>query len=603
MRRIPFQTRKRIIELWFKGIPRDSIARRLRVSGDTVSSVVAQLSSDASQIAECPKELRDLSVELRKLNLSSSEALEGAKLLSKLANLGFAPEQLHEFIQTATKLSRKTEYQPKQVIQAAMKLSDLEEKSGKSYTETIREFEAKTKQTKELQEAINEKEKERTQKLSVNRVTDKEIRYIKELRQKFRRYRINLTDVENLQAYLENMQETGGNPKKFVEYTRKYGSLQGRLTLLERQKQQKISEIKGMQDDFESQKQQKITEMKRMQTLLESQRQQRIAEINGLKKEKETVAGELIRLRIAVSEQRREEGRLIESNRKLRKEADEQKARLDATVSRLAEILKVTVDVEEINKAIHAKNEELANLDTSISTKSEKLKNMNSEIEELKVQKQRLEHEVEGILKIKNFAMEVQKAITDLEQRKTALDKEVTEKSDRIALGDTVTNFLTRQPTYDFNRFYSMVEDLKKAREDKSSPFGPLLPRIEESIRMQALKAFEGDLVSKTEFKALWDLKEEHRKEKKELGSNVENLEALLQRKDEELASVKKEKEISEDIKVYVEGSQKTLKELKEWILAKYEEEIERRANEKFNKQAARTYGLVDWVSKKITKR
>jgi hypothetical protein len=46
-----------------------------------------------------------------------------------------------------------------------------------------------------------------------------------------------------------------------------------------------------------------------------------------------------------------------------------------------------------------------------------------------------------------------------------------------------------------------------------------------------------------------------------------------------------------------------TLEELKNWTLSTFNKEIERRANEKFNAIATGTYGVLDFVTKKITSR
>jgi len=123
MIRISSQTENRIIELWFKGFPRDTIARRVAVSGSTVSKVI-------SQLPECLRELRALSVELRKSGKSLPEALKGAKLLSKLNDLSVELDQVESYVRVTRKISRKEGYEPKQVVQATMKLSDLEENRG-----------------------------------------------------------------------------------------------------------------------------------------------------------------------------------------------------------------------------------------------------------------------------------------------------------------------------------------------------------------------------------------------------------------------------------------------------------------------------------------
>lgn len=560
MRRISSQTERRIIELWIKGIPRDTIARRTAVSGSTVSKVI-------SQLPECLGELRKLSVELRKINSSPSEALKGAKLLSELADLRVELDQLADFIKAVKKLSRKAEYQPKQLVESAMKLSDLEEKSGNPYPEAIKEFESKTKQTKKLKEKISDlqreienKEEERRQKLKQNKTTEKEIKYVKELRQNLRKYGISPTDAEGLQRYLKNMKETGGNPKKFVKFTRTHGSLKGRLTYLENQKQLKTLEL------------------------------------NTMKRDIETMETEVSKRRIDLSRLTGEKDRTIKRLEELKKEIQEQWKKHEAAVACLTEILRVTADVEAINQAIEARNKELADLETAFDKKRMTLETLDSEVGELERKKQTLAKEVEGILGIKNYALEHEKAISDQRKEKSVLENDTAKKKDKIALADTITNFLTRQPTWDFNRFYSMVETVKRTREDPSSPLKPLLPRIEEEVRMQALQAFKGDLVPKLLFRRVCNRKGEIEKKNGEL-------EKKLKLAENKRAYFERENQMLEKIEAYVEGKPRTFKELREWTIFICDKEIERRANEKYYALAAATHGTLDWIHRKITRK
>jgi len=549
MREISFQTIKRIFELYSKGRTRDAIARKTGVSTGTVSNVINLLPGSL-------KELRTLSVELRKSGKSLHEALEGAKLCSQLKEVNVELDQLEDYVKATRRFSRKAGYDPKQLVQAEITLSNLEENSGKSFQEAIEEFETKTIQIKSLKEkesALEERIRkiveEREQKLRLNRTTVKEIRYVKELRRKLRKQGINLTDAENLEKYLKNMQESGGNPRKFLKFTREHGSFKGRLTYLENQKQKKTLEL------------------------------------DRIKKEKENGDAEISLLKISESELRTEEGKIIERVENLKKEVNQQNTEREAAVASLAEILRVEANVEDMNKAISMLAQKLHNLELVLSAKE-------TEKQEVERKKQNLEREVEDILKIKNYVVELDEAVSNLEKQKSSVDKEVAEKSERIALADTITNFLTRQPTSDFNRFHSMVETVKRTREDKRSPWTLLLPRIEEGIRMQALEAFKGDLVPKFIFKRM-------SKQKKEIENRSIELEKKLESETEKLTHAEREIEMLRTIKAHVEGRPRTLKELREWTVVIFKEEIERRANEKYDASAARAQGAIDWIHKK----
>ena len=553
MREISFQTIRRIFELHFKGCPRDVTARKVGVSTGTVSNVIGLL-------PESLDELRALSVELRKSGKSLHEASEGAKLCRKLKEMNVELDQMESYVKATKKYSRKAGYEPKQVVQAEMRLSDLEEISGKSYLETIEEFETKTIQIKNLekkesalQEEIQKIVEKRKQKLRQNRTTDKEIKYNKDLRQKFHRYGISLTDAENLKKYLQNMKETRSNPKKFLEFTRKHGSLKGRLTYLENQKQQKTLELDKVKGTLETSKATLAT----VKNLIEKHSR-------------------------ALQELNQKEGMKLQSIATLNKEEAQLKERLEAAFQELAGTLKVKAETEEIRKAINLNREKLNLLNSKIEAKGDELAKLRSEIQRT--------------LNIKDYTLELTGAISTLEQKKISLEKQnaVLEKENekrkgKIAVADTVTNFLRRKPDYEFNRFRSMVEDLKRAREDRSSPLRRFIPRIEEQIRMKALEAFEGDIISKPMYNALWKRKEKYRNETVQKDETIRTLKEEQAKKDIKL-------KILEAVKVDFEGRPTTLEDLRRLTMSIQDKEIERRANEKYDRLAALAQGTLNFI-------
>lgn len=233
--------------------------------------------------------------------------------------------------------------------------------------------------------------------------------------------------------------------------------------------------------------------------------------------------------------------------------------------------------------------------------KIKKLEIIRSETQKLTANKKTLQHEIEELLQIKDYVLQHKSAIANLEKQKTLLEKEMAKKSDRIALADTITNFLTRQSSYDFNRFYSMVETIKRAREEKSSPLKPFIPRIEEDIRMQALEAFEGDLVSRRQHEHLRDERNEYRTGCEQRDKKIEELEGKVKANQEKIHCLENENEILGKIKVRAQEGEFALEELKEWLIREMEKEFEKRVRAtKFDPLVARTYGILEWIADKI---
>ena len=131
MKRISSEVEARIVEMWFEGLPRDSIARG--VGGGPVSAVI-------SSFPACLETLRAIAVANRKNNLTPAEALEGTKVAQQLGELGVTPAQVPFFVETFKKMASEAEYQPGKIVQAALEIAELEFQSGKKYADALSDY-------------------------------------------------------------------------------------------------------------------------------------------------------------------------------------------------------------------------------------------------------------------------------------------------------------------------------------------------------------------------------------------------------------------------------------------------------------------------------
>ena len=110
---------------------------------------------------------------------------------------------------------------------------------------------------------------------------------------------------------------------------------------------------------------------------------------------------------------------------------------------------------------------------------------------------------------------------------------------------------------------------------------------------MLALKAFEGDIVSITDYQELQsqksDLEIKYAEENKELEETRRQLECTINKN-----------RILEAIKLSFDGRSSSVGELRNWVAQVYYDEIEKRANEKCNILAAGTSGVLDFIYDKI---
>lgn len=237
----------RAIEMWFQGVSRDEIARILMISQGTVSAILGSLPS-------CLEPLRDLSKALRKLNCPPSDALKGIRVLELLAEIEVTTEQIPIFLEAIKKAPAEAGYQPEEVVQALVRLVELENQSGKKYPEALSEYKTFTQQTPELrrensqlQLEIEENRRLRNETLERANTTPQELSEFFECKAALSEYRMNINDAKTVRKVLDNFRQSGGDPKHLVSLVSKCASITKSLVTVERQLPAKRDELANLE--------------------------------------------------------------------------------------------------------------------------------------------------------------------------------------------------------------------------------------------------------------------------------------------------------------------------------------------------------------------
>ena len=104
----------RILKYYFRGMPQPVIAHRAGVDQSTVSLYASRFKGTASEVGLLAAgrefnvfkeidELRSLSVELLKVNLTAEDAREGVKIIRAFNKLGIGSDQHIKLIQACKK--------------------------------------------------------------------------------------------------------------------------------------------------------------------------------------------------------------------------------------------------------------------------------------------------------------------------------------------------------------------------------------------------------------------------------------------------------------------------------------------------------------------
>jgi hypothetical protein len=144
---------------------------------------------------------------------------------------------------------------------------------------------------------------------------------------------------------------------------------------------------------------------------------------------------------------------------------------------------------------------------------------------------------------------------------------------------------------------------IKTMRDSKTYQTSIHLTIAEEQTRMLALEAFKGLLPTTADYSILQYQKQESDKTKAESETKARQHESQLRDTEDKLESAQKEKQFAEAVRANFEGRVTTVAEVKNFIVSMFNEEVERRADGKFNAGAALTYGALDFMYKKITHR
>jgi len=143
MREIPAKKRMEVLRLFFEGLPYEEVGGRVGVSKGSVVNIVTELRDghypEFESALDIVDELRDLALKIEKSGVSISQASLGVKFYERLRSLGVEPQTLSDYIRLCKKIS-PPEFSIDKFVDVAIRLVKLEESTGKSYEEALKEL-------------------------------------------------------------------------------------------------------------------------------------------------------------------------------------------------------------------------------------------------------------------------------------------------------------------------------------------------------------------------------------------------------------------------------------------------------------------------------
>jgi len=163
-REIPLSKRLEVVKLYFEGLAYDDIVEKTGVAKGSVAAIVEALRvgefPQFEQVTDLVNELRELTVGLRKAGITIIEAALLFILVKKLIGLGVEPPHLESWVKMCRAVP-EGELSRSQIIQAASKLAELEEK-GLSYDQTLESLRSSSAELERLRVDLAELRDEET---------------------------------------------------------------------------------------------------------------------------------------------------------------------------------------------------------------------------------------------------------------------------------------------------------------------------------------------------------------------------------------------------------------------------------------------------------
>ncbi|MFL6403062.1 MAG: hypothetical protein ACJ71M_06265 [Nitrososphaeraceae archaeon] len=210
--------RRKVIQQWFNGLPRDKIAEENNIGAGTVSSIVANYKVSLEDLDF--DSIRQLAVEARQHGLNLSELALHFRLYNYFIKSGASENTIESFI---TKVST-TDVSPEQTIELVYQLYEI------SRGETIPLHQVPGYIGEKLQEKqkIDEQIKEADATLQSKNVSIEAINEHIHLKQELKKYRLSTKDIHRLLDLLVAAKEYRYSPGKIVAKLRNVKRLENK---------------------------------------------------------------------------------------------------------------------------------------------------------------------------------------------------------------------------------------------------------------------------------------------------------------------------------------------------------------------------------------
>jgi exonuclease VII small subunit len=227
-----------IMSLWCLGLPRDTIANSLKISGGTVSNYIAKWKNEIG--APNAEAVRDFCVLAKSQNVSPLQCAEGFRILNMLRNCGISEDQFTGFIVKFNDQCKSSTEEPKRIYSVCRQILELDEPVPLAQ---LPEFISKLSETRKaletgnaiLEQGMKELKQAYSKLFEKRNVTQFDLDRYKKTERELIEYGLSFQDLEKLAKVLENVDRIGGEPNEIVKALaeiKDYRNLEEKVTVL-----------------------------------------------------------------------------------------------------------------------------------------------------------------------------------------------------------------------------------------------------------------------------------------------------------------------------------------------------------------------------------
>jgi hypothetical protein len=198
--------RRRVIEQWISGFPRDKIALDLQMGAGTVSSIVSDFKKNlqGSDIDSA----RELAIDAKRQGLNLSELASHFRLYNYFIKSGAAEDKIESFVTNVS----STDISPERIIEVVNQLHEILKTESIPLDQIPSYIERKLEEKQKIDEEI----KEADAILQSKNVNIEAINQHIELNQKLNEHGLSMHNIDELLKLVLNAKRYGFDPKKFV---------------------------------------------------------------------------------------------------------------------------------------------------------------------------------------------------------------------------------------------------------------------------------------------------------------------------------------------------------------------------------------------------